>query len=480
MATDASGNSGEQQPISPAVRRRLQQQFEAGSQKSNRGEYDYAMDMFLSCVVGDPGNQIYLQSYLSNLYKKYDNNKKGDRLASVKGVGIRGSIKKSELQKDWLGVLKAGLEMLKLNPWDVGALTAMASACEKLGLEECRILYLRGALGANPADAEVNRLCGRALRELGRFEEAITCFRRVLLAKPGDEEASQAIRGLDAERAIKKGGFADANSSTDVMADKQLQKERREGGGVQLTPEQQIERQLTKNPADIPKYLELANLHAGNQKLDDAEKVLTRALEASGGDLQIRERIEDLQMRRAREAVETAKKQAETDRTPQSEELWRAMKGELNTRELEFYRGHVQRYPTQHGYKYELASRMMKAKLHREAIPLLQEAQQDPKRKAEVLVALGECFTQIKQYKLGMQNFEAALEQIPGRELEMRKQTLLNAAKVALLALKDIDKADKYASELAAMDFAYKDVAKLLEQIANARGDDSSGAVDLN
>ncbi len=156
------------------------------------------------------------------------------------------------------------------------------------------------------------------------------------------------------------------------------------------------------------------------------------------------------------------------------------MKAELNTRELEFYRGHVQRYPTQHGYKYELASRMMKAKMYREAIPLLQEAQQDPKRKAEVLKALGECFVQIKQYKLGMQNFEAALEQIPAREPELRKETLYFTGKVAFLALKDLEKADKYLTELAGMDFGYRDVSQLLEQIASARGDGAAGAVDLS
>ena len=455
-------------------------QFEAGSQKASRGEYDYATEMFSKCVEGDPANQIYLQSFLGNLYKKYDNNKKGAALASVKGVGIKGTIKKAEMQKDWQGVIKSGLDMLKLNPWDVGTLASMATACDKLGYDECRILYLRAALGANPADPEVNRLCGRALRELGRYDEAITCYRRTLQGKPGDEEAQQSIRALDAERAIKKGGFEDAQSSTDVMADKQMQRERREGGGVQLTPEQQLERHLSKNPTDIPKYLELANLHAANQKLDEAEKVLMRALEASGGDLQIRERLEDLQMRRAREAVDTAKKQAEAERTPQAIELYKKMKAELNTRELEFYRGHVQRYPTQHGYKFELAARMMKAGMHREAIPLLQEAQQDPKRKAEVLKALGECFVQIKQYKLGMQNFEAALEQIPERELDLRKETLYFTGKVAFLAMKDLDKADKYLTELAGMDFGYRDVSQLLEQIANARGDNTAGAVDLS
>ncbi len=479
MASANSPNPGEQPGISPALRRRLQQQFEAGSQKSNRGEYDYATTMFAACVEGDPGNQIYLQSFLGNLYKKYGDNKKGAALAGVKGVGIKGSIKKSEMQKDWLGVIKTGLEALKLNPWDAGALTSMAAACEKLEFDDNRIILLQGAWKGNPTDPEVNRLLGRALRENGRFDEAMAHFRRVVQVKPGDEEAMQALRAIDAERAIKKGGFEDAQSSTDVMADKQLQKERREGGGVQLTPEQQIERHLTKNPADIPKYLELANLHTGNQKLEQAEKVLTRALEASGGDLQIRERLEDLQMRRAREAVDLARKQAEAERTPQAIELYKKMKSELNTRELEFYRGHVQRYPTQHGYKYELAARMMKAGMHREAIPLLQEAQQDPKRKGEVLFALGECFTQIKQYKLGLQNYEASLEAISTRDMEQRKLAMYWSGKVALKAFKDLDKAEKYLSELAGLDFSYKDVGQLLEEIAAARGD-STGAVDLS
>lgn len=480
MASASSPEPGDKSGMTPALRRRLQAQFEAGSQKSNRGEYDYATTMFASCVEGDPGNQIYLQSFLGNLHKKYGDNKKGAAMAAVKGVGAKGAIKKAEMQKDWLGVIKSGLEMLKLNPWDAGALASMAAAYEKLDLIDNRINCLLGAWKGNPTDAEVNRLCGRALRERGDFDQALAHWKRVLQAKPGDEEAQQASRAIDAERAIKKGGFEDAKSSTDVMADKQLQKERREGGGVQLTPEQQLERHLTKNPGDMAKYLELANLHTGNNKLEEAEKVLTRALEASGGDLQFRERLEDLQMRRAREAVEIAKKQAEAERTPQTIELYKKMKAELNTRELEFYRGHVQRYPTQHGYKYELAARMMKAGMHREAIPLLQEAQQDPKRRSEVLKALGECFCQIKQYKLGMQNFETALDQISARDVELRKETLYFAGKVAFLALKDLDKAEKYLTELAGMDFGYRDVSQLLEQIGNARGDEAGAAVDLS
>ena len=47
-------------------------------------------------------------------------------------------------------------------------------------------------------------------------------------------------------------------------------------------------------------YSELAEIHAKTDSWADAEKVLNRGLEATGGDLRLREQIEDIQLRRAR------------------------------------------------------------------------------------------------------------------------------------------------------------------------------------
>ncbi len=110
---------GEGRPdtLSEAARRRLQECFRQGSMRMAQENYDYAAELFTTCVAGDPGNAAYVQSFLANLKKKYKDNKKGSALASIQGMGHLASIKKAARAKDWPGVIRAGLEMLKLNPW---------------------------------------------------------------------------------------------------------------------------------------------------------------------------------------------------------------------------------------------------------------------------------------------------------------------------------------------------------------------------
>ena len=67
--------NGPNEPISPAIRRRLQQCYDKGMQSAQTGNFPYAIDMLTHCVVGDPGNQIFIQSFLGTLHRKYNNNR---------------------------------------------------------------------------------------------------------------------------------------------------------------------------------------------------------------------------------------------------------------------------------------------------------------------------------------------------------------------------------------------------------------------
>ena len=297
-----------------------QQLFEHGSKSLAQGNFDYAADSFTKCVAGDPSNALYTKQFLQTLFQKYGNNKKGSKLAALKGAGVQGSIKKASMSKNWTGVIASGLEMLKLNPWHVPTLTAMAAACQELDLTESQLVYLRGALEADQKDVNVNRLAGRALARVGEFEQAIACWRRVLQAKPGDDEATRAISNLQVEKTITKGGYEEANTSTQVMADKDAQAERL-GGTVQLTPEQRLEKLIVKKPEDLANYLELADLHHRNERYAESEAVLNKALELSGGDIMIRERLEETQMHRARKQLAIAEKKAQAEQTPDAVEL---------------------------------------------------------------------------------------------------------------------------------------------------------------
>ncbi len=477
MATETPGR----QPIPPAKRRRLQQCFEHGSKSASQGQFDYAASMFDACVKGDPANHLYIKQYLTTLGRKYNDNKKGAGFTSAPKIKmLQGGIKKSAMSKDSAAILEKGWEVLKLNPWDTWTLTTMADAAGELNYDEAQLTYLKQALDVDSKDAEINRKCGRALAAQGAFDAAIACWHRVEQAKPGDEEAGRAVADLAIEKTISSGKYEDAESSQDVRADKL---EQITGGGNEsrFTPQQRLERSIAKDPANVQNYLDLADMHTREERHKEAEEVLAKALEASGGDVSVRERLEDAQLRTSRAQLLIAKKKAEKERTPKALALYKKMKKELNARELEYYRGRSDRYPGKLHYKFELAMRLKKSGDFQEAIKNFQAAAGDPKTKAKVHLELGECFHSIKQFKLAVQNYENALESLADREVDDRKTALYLCGRLALgLAEKylaagqpqgneELIRAEKHLNELAGLEYGYKDVPQLLDRITKIR-----------
>ncbi|MEX0978246.1 MAG: tetratricopeptide repeat protein [Pirellulales bacterium] len=459
----------------------MQQCFEHGCKSAASNNFDYAADMFDICVKGDPSNGIYVKQYLANLGKKYNDNKKGAGFTSAPRIKVlQGIVKKSQYSKDWTGILEKGWDVLKLNPWDVATLGAMADAAAELHFDEAQLIYLKQALDVNPKDAEVNRKCGKALAALGHFDQAITCWHRVEQAKPGDDEAARAVADLAIERTITKGGYEDAESGSDVRADKSKLEELTEHES-KFTPVQRLERAIAKKPDDVGLYLELSDLHTREERFKEAEDVLRKALEASGGEMMVRERLEDAHLRAARRQLDVAKAKANKEKTPEAVALYKKMKSELNSAELDVYRSRSERYPNNLRHKFELALRLKKAGEIQEAIKQFQAASGEPKNKGKVHLELGECFQAIKQYKLAMQNYEASLEAFSTREADERKWALYLAGRLSqALAEKhlaegdpqgkgELDQAERHLNELASLEYGYKDVPQLLDRITKIR-----------
>ena len=64
---------------------------------------------------------------------------------------------------------------------------------------------------------------------------------------------------------------------------------------------------IAASPAEVPNYLELARVFTAQNRLPDAERILTQALAVTGGgDLMVRELLEDAQLARVRQQVEIA------------------------------------------------------------------------------------------------------------------------------------------------------------------------------
>ncbi|MBN2473572.1 MAG: tetratricopeptide repeat protein [Pirellulales bacterium] len=461
MESDVNGTSeptqaSNREPITPAKRKRLQQIFSHASKQMAQENYDYATELFSQCVIGDPANLIYAQSYVGNLRRKYNNNRTGSKLAQFKERGARGALKKASGQGQWDDVIKHGLKVLTVNPWDVPALTSMATAAEESGDEECELFYLKCALEANSKDPDVNRQCAKALAARREYDQAIACWHRVEQARPGDVEAQRAIASLAVEKTIFRGGYDDDDEQRKLKSgrkDQPQQPVRRE-----LTPEEKLEQRIAQNPKDMDAYHELAQLHFQNEDYKAAEELYERAYRASDEDPDIRERWEDAQLRRMRQQIALA-----TD-----DETRKKLRSELIQKELVFYQNCCERYPNNLAFKYDLGLRYQLSGQYNEAIKQFQVARNDPRRKGLCMLSLGKCFEKIKQFKLATTHYDASIAEIPDRDTINRKDALYRAGRLAI-ALKDLDAAEKHLTRLAEMDFGYRDVSELLDKIATLR-----------
>ena len=233
----------------------------------------------------------------------------------------------------------------------------MADACEHLKLYDTQLIWLRGARQAKGKDASVNRICALALARRGRYDEAMECWKRVKDMHPDDEDADKAIAQLAVDKTIKHGNYGDAASTTDTMVDKQAQAERK-GEAERVTPEQKFRKAIAENPTELTNYIELADVLTREDRFDDVEQVLNQALSVSGGDLKVREYLEDAQIRRAKHQLKIAERRAAEEATDEARQLAQKMAAEVNRQELTVYGARAERYPSNVGPQVRSRSRV--------------------------------------------------------------------------------------------------------------------------
>jgi tetratricopeptide (TPR) repeat protein len=467
-------------PLTTAVRQRLQKLFEHSQRCTDKNDHDYANQLFSQCVSEDPANLIYLQSFLANLQKKYGDNKKGGKLAGLKIKSHRSALAKLGGKGDWPAAFQAGCAALTVNPWDIPTLLAMAKACDELGIDECQLYYLRWAIDIDAKDISVNRHAALTLQRMGQFDQAIACWHRVEQAKPHDEEALQAISRLSVEKTIHKGGYDPEMLRNDSSAEPKdritvarFSKDADQQPDDDLTPEERLQAELAADPTEIKNYLLLADILTHSGRIDEAEKLLERGLSASGGgDLNIRERLEDIQLRRVHHQLAIAEKRRQQEPTEETQQQVLHFRKLANQRELEIYAVRADRDPGNTRLKFELGLRLKRAGKLNEAITVLQAARSDPKRKSQALVELGECFQKIEQYKLALANYEqaaeTALESSEEADSEVRRLALYRAGVLAT-GLRELDRAERHLTELSGLDFGYRDVSDRLDKLAQLR-----------
>lgn len=473
--------------VSPAVHQRLSRMFDRANACFEKGEHAYADELLAECVSENPKNLAYLQHFRVNLTKLVGEGKKATAIGGLLSKSGRAAVEKATKNADWPKAFAAGCAALKRTPGDVGALQAMAAAAGELHSADCQLFYLRWALDIDATDYETNRQAAFALAEVKEFDQAIACWQRILKQKPTDEEAGKMVAGLGVEKTIHVGGYKadvvkddgshDAVETAHVahLAAKENDGRPREvgapadGEAAEDETERLLLAKLEEEPNNSGASRELAIWYARHDRLNEAERVLRQAISLTPADDELIDALEDLHLRKARQQFDVAKSRVTASDSPENRQLLQRMADQANRVELEVYAARAKRSPGDTRLQFELGVRQKRKGAYRDAIKSFQAARGDTQRLAETQVFLGECFHHIEQYRLAMSSYEAAITASEGQDSEVRKLALYRAGVLAT-GLKDYDKADQRLTELAALDFGYRDVAERLDKLA-AKGD---------
>jgi tetratricopeptide (TPR) repeat protein len=467
-------------PVTAESRRIAAERFDRANQVIANGDFDYAIQLLLTCCRLDPANFLFRQTLRRTQKAKYNNNLRGSRLAFLTTMRSRARLKSAKRGRDYAKVLEAGEVILSKNPWDTGAQMDMAEAADALGMLDLAIFFLDQARQKNPKDATLNRALARLFEKRGNFTHAIVLWQLVKEVAPDDVEAAHKAKDLAASDTIARGRYG-----SEAPGEREAVEAPAPGGKASdsdlATPEvPEVSERVTReaapilarmdtNPTDPHLYLQLATVYRRGGQPDRARAALEQGLGPTGNDFRLTLELMEMDLDAVRRNLGIAEKKlakAEAGESRYAPEDVRRLVDkyakEVANREIELYRLKADRFPQDPSHRLELGIRLEQVEQLDQAIAELQQVKKDPRLGWKAAMHLGVCFKKRNNWRLAQRNLEDALAGVPEGEEAGRKEVLYHLA-VGSADDGDLQRALDLGHDLANIDFGYREIGKLLE-----------------
>lgn len=311
---------------------------------------------------------------------------------------------------------------------------------------------------------------------LNMFSKATTACQLACNLRPIDTALQDELRDLSAKMTMQKGKYEEDGDFRKAIKNRDVQERLHSQEKLVKTVEfreiavSDTRKAVETDPTSTDKILKLANAlcDVGTaENFDEALSVLENAY-IQTRDFTLKRRQGELMIRKLRKDVRTAKARADADVSDgKLKNQLAAATEQLDKVELDHYKLCTENYPNDLHIKYEYGLCLIKSKMYDEAIPLLQEAQKDPRRRIIAMDETGLCFFLKGWYADAIDIFKRALESCEVNEDETAKDLRYNLAR-SYEEDGQADKALEYYRRLAQLDFGYKDVSRRVERLRNA------------
>lgn len=435
-------------------------------------DHDDADAILVECVVKHPGNREYVQTFLSNLATKFGPPPTKPSHNELHAPSFQNAIDKQH----WREVLSTGPRRLSLSLWHAPTLVALGDASLALGYTAPAALYYQYASEADPHRVDVLRKQAHAALVAGDANQALAAWSRVEEVEPGDEEAAQSIAAITIEQSRELSGLSSqtrsveqrsvASGSGSLALGKQsravILPDEVQQSSVRLTPIQQLEAAIRYAPSNPEYYRELAPLYLEKNRDYDAEKLLSRGLELTENDPELRKLWEDVYMLRLAKKLDVAEQRQAAEPSEEHSDAVDELRLERDRMEMDIFVHRCQREPHNLAMRYELGMRLKRAGKLEKALQCFKEALPDAEHKSLAAYEIGDCLQQSGDFVESLKYYRLAADSAQGcQQIECKKQSLYRAAGLSA-KLKLFKLAERHLVQLLAIDSAYREAPALL------------------
>ena len=429
-----------------------------------RNNPDYAIEMFMQCLAITP-NFTHGRKFLRAAQLK-----RAETLGSFKKMFASAKVTptvtkaKMSLSKNPVEAMHLAEQALSDDPKNGQALMVLAEAAEAAHFPETAAQTLETYVKLNPRDGKAAHWLARVYFVTERHDLAREVFERILQANPNDFEAQKGLKDATAHGAMQGGGWEEAKSYRDIIADKdesvaleQQSRVVRSGDHVDNLI-RDVQAKSTQEPENPIHRRELAKLYGQKGDFDKALQYLEKIFASeAGNDHTLEKEINELKAKRL-QALVTEKKAALTAKPGDAtlEQELTALDLQLSELQLHDMARLVERYPNDLMYRYELGVLYLKTGNIQGAIEQLQKSVGQPQRRVASLNFLGQCFERESLHDIAVDQYLKALEELPMMDGQ-KKEITYNLAN-CYETLGDQEKALTEFKKIIAVDIGFKDV----------------------
>jgi tetratricopeptide (TPR) repeat protein len=378
-------------------RKKAQVFFDRGTTVANTGNFDYAIEMYMSGLTIDPDSVDAHQNLWDIALKR--------KASGGKSAGFMESMKLKRPTKDDKQNMLNSEKLLAYDPSNTDAMVGVLQNALRGGFYDT-VMWMGPILQKANADSpkpDVNKfiILRDAYKGLKQWKLATDACHYAAMLRPDDMDLQNELKNLGAMDTMAAGNYGTSKSFRDSVKDAEGQTKRMiEDKDIRTLDQLSVliadaEQDWKSDPDDPGKIMKFVDILVKTEQPDFENRAIDLLQGAYERTRQFRFRqnigkIRMAQMNRMERSLRQAANANPND--ADAKQAWSQFLQEKTNEELKEYELWADNYPTDSGFRYQVGIRLYQLQRFDEAIPILQQVRTDPKLRVDATIVLGRAF----------------------------------------------------------------------------------------